>query len=378
MIPAVSLFVSILLFLAGLRLSFFFSGCETGFYRVSPLQLSIRAQQGDRIAAQLQRFIERPERFVATSLVGNNIAHYLITVAIGLFMSVLVYNSSGTAEVVSTVIVTPLVFVFGELIPKSLACLAPMSRLRAEARWFVVACAACAPLSYPLTLLARMIAHLGSSDREPLELVLSRTRLVSVLEEGHREGLLTALQSQLAENVIQVARHPVMLSMIPAMSVLGASESASRDELLRFARRLQSAVILLHPHGLPGSWSAVVRVADIIRSDQSPRSVATSLPRFDALTSKLTALSELIRCRSAYGVVAEEGRVIGVVSRRTLLADLQRTGPRTHEAVESAASQAAVSSHTAAVAERIAGTLRQTSPTSGQPERTRPPETPSN
>ncbi|MCA9037295.1 MAG: DUF21 domain-containing protein [Planctomycetaceae bacterium] len=334
MIPALTMFAGIILFLIGVRLSFFFSGSETGFYRLSPLQLAIRVHQGDRVAQSLQKFVNHPERFVATALVGNNVANYLVTVAIGLVMSVLVTDSSGAAEVISTVVVTPVVFVFGELIPKSLFYLAPLSQLRANARWFSFSYVVSLPLSYPLILLSRFIAKLGNSDRQPLETVLSRTRLVSVLEEGHREGLLTELQSQLADNIIQVARHPVSLSMIPALGVQGAPENASREEILALARRLQNPRILLHLPGQPGQWCRYVRVADLFEKGKSPRSVAVALPQFASDAPKLEVLSELVRQYSNYGVVVEEGRVLGVVSRRTLLAQLQRSGPRTQLPVE--------------------------------------------
>ena len=72
------------LFFLGLRLSAFFSGCETGFYRASFLRLTIDAQAGDRIAGRLLWFARNPGYFVATTLVGNNVANYLTTFAIGL------------------------------------------------------------------------------------------------------------------------------------------------------------------------------------------------------------------------------------------------------------------------------------------------------
>ena len=334
MIPALIMFASIILFIVAVRLSFFFSGSETGFYRISPLQLSIRVHQGDRVAATLQKFISHPERFVATALVGNNVANYLVTVAIGLFMSVVVTASSGAAELISTVVVTPVVFVFGELIPKNLFYLAPLSQLRSNARWFSISYLFFFPLSFPLILLSRLIAKMGNSERQPLETVLSRTRLVSVLEEGHREGLLTQLQSQLADNIMQVARHPVALSMMPALTVQGTVETASRDDLLRLAKRLHVSRILLYPTGKPGQWSSYVRVADIIRKNYSPRAVAVQMPQFSSDTPKLHVLSELVRQYSDYGVITEDGVVLGVVSRRSLLAQLQRTGPRASVSTE--------------------------------------------
>ena len=75
---------ALLLFLLGLRLSAFYSGTETGFYRVSYLRLTIDAHAGDRVARRLMWFAHHPSYFVATTLVGNNIANYMTTLAIGL------------------------------------------------------------------------------------------------------------------------------------------------------------------------------------------------------------------------------------------------------------------------------------------------------
>ena len=66
---------SVILLIIGVRLSAFFSGNETGFYRVSFLRLGTDAHAGDRQASQLIWFSQNPSYFVATTLVGNNIAN---------------------------------------------------------------------------------------------------------------------------------------------------------------------------------------------------------------------------------------------------------------------------------------------------------------
>ncbi|MCA9059058.1 MAG: DUF21 domain-containing protein [Planctomycetaceae bacterium] len=326
--PAITLIAALILFLLAVRLSAFYSGSETGFYRVSPMRLSIQAQQGNHDAQRLQQFLARPEQFVATTLVGNNIANYLTTVALGLSVSVLVAESTGVTELVATVLVTPVVFIFGELIPKSLFYRAPSTLLARGVKWFWISSIVFLPLTFPLIVMSRWIARLGNSDKQPLELVLSRPRLGSVLEAGHKEGLLTELQAQLADNIMQTARQPVVLSMVPVLGCVGTVVTSGRDELLELARRTRSTRLLLHPPGKPRDWTWYVRVADLFRPDQSPRAVATQMPRFSSETPKVEVLAELVRQYSAYGAIEEEGRVIGVVSRRTLLAQLQRRGPR--------------------------------------------------
>jgi putative hemolysin len=330
MIPAFLLAAAVVLFFLGLRLSAFFSGCETGFYRISTMQLLIRSQQGDAAARWLHWFSARPERFVATTLVGNNFSNYLITWSLGLGIAAMVTNSSGIAELVATLLVTPVVFVFGELIPKSLFYRAPLTLLQRGTPYFTASYFVFFPIVYPLVLLSRLTARLSSSQRRPMELMLSRTRLVSVLEVGQQEGLLTSQQSVLSENSIQLACEPASLAMIPAHSVMGASEAADRQTLLQQARRLRTPRLLIHREGQPHHWSACLRVADIQRPDVTPRSVMTTLPTFARNTPKLEVLSELVRSGAPYGALTEEDRVVGVVSRRTLLTQLQRMGPRTN------------------------------------------------
>jgi Mg2+/Co2+ transporter CorB len=119
MTTALMLFFGISLFFVGMRLSAFFSGSETGFYRLSTLQLSLQVQNGDSVARRLRYFVQHPERFVATTLVGNNVANYLTTLAIGICVTTVVTTSTGTVDIVATILLTPVVFIFGELLPTS-------------------------------------------------------------------------------------------------------------------------------------------------------------------------------------------------------------------------------------------------------------------
>ena len=65
------------IFLTGLLLSAFFSGAETGFYRVTRVRLLLDGLAGDPIARGLLWLTNNPALFVATALVGNNLANYL-------------------------------------------------------------------------------------------------------------------------------------------------------------------------------------------------------------------------------------------------------------------------------------------------------------
>lgn len=319
-----TLFAAMLFFFFGLKLSAFFSGSETGFYRVSTLQLTLQKQRGDSIAGRLFYFVAHPERFVATTLVGNNVANYITTLAIGMIVGTIWGHSSGTAEIVATLMCTPVIFIFGELIPKSLYYRSPMMLLRNGSAGFSLCYYVFLPISYPLILVSRFVSRLGVSDKRPLEVVFGRNRLYGVLEAGQKEGLLTGLQRDLAENLMQVAEQPVSLAMIPAEIVYGVAESATIEQLLNMARRTESAYVLLHADGQPNKWTSVVRVADMLASGLSPRLAMQPMPVFRADTPRLEVLTQMMRLYASFAVVTDNEKTVGVIQRKTLLSQLFR------------------------------------------------------
>ncbi|MEP3479091.1 MAG: CNNM domain-containing protein [Fuerstiella sp.] len=319
-----SLFFAAFLFIVGLRLSAFFSGSETGFYRVSTLQLTLQKQRGDRVASSLFSFVANPEKFVATTLVGNNIANYITTLAVGMFVSVIWESSGGTIEIVATLLLTPVIFIFGELIPKSLFYRAPMSQLRAASRWFHLFYLLFLPVSLPLISASRLVTKLSKSTRRPLEVVFGRTRLFGVLEAGQREGILTQVQRNLAENLMQVAAQPVRSVIVPNAVLIGIDETASVDDALQRSAVSKSPFVLIHKAQQPGKWIGYVRVADVLSSALAPRLVMNDLPVFQGSTSRLEVMTCMFQEDVLYGLVEEDNECLGIIRRQTLQSELFR------------------------------------------------------
>ena len=324
---------SVVLFLIGMQLSAFFSGSETGFYRVSHLQLALQQQQGDAVARRLGTFLRHPERFVSTTLVGNNVANYLTTIAIGLFVAEMSVwaETSGGAEITATLIMTPVVFVFGELIPKSLYYRAPLSLLRSKSGMFLLFYFLFLPISLPLTLLASAMLRVTGRDRPAVDFLFSRTRLFGLIAAGKREGVITQIQGRMADNLMTSARRSIASLMESPVSVPGVSELADRQLVLSVADQTRTGYVLLHPPEQPGQWTRCVRAASLLLSRQSVRSTADLLPRFDEQISPLVALAELFDRHAVCGVVVRQQAVIGIVRRSVLCDQLltaQTTGGR--------------------------------------------------
>lgn len=100
-----------------LALSAFFSSSETAIFSLRVEWVTERAAAGDRRAVLLEGLRDDPHRLLVTLLVGNN----LVNVAISSVVTVLLVDAlpPGLAVTAATLVVTSLVLVFGEIIPKS-------------------------------------------------------------------------------------------------------------------------------------------------------------------------------------------------------------------------------------------------------------------
>lgn len=314
-----TLLIAAALFFAGLKMSFFFSGTEFGFYRVSFLRLSIDAHSGDRTARRLLWFVQHPEWFVSTALVGNNIANYVVTIALGLLTSVFITTSSAWVEVASTLLFTPVLFLFGELMPKSLYLRAPMLLLRRGLRWFRLCYHLLLPVTWPLVGITHLLEKLSKARPHELDLVLGRHRLIHVLNKGHEHGLLTAGQGQLLHGLLHDASRPAIEIMIPVTRVLGMQEDAERSALLAFAKDYGLTHIPLRRKGTDNGWFASIRVIDLELSSRPVNALMRPMPRLGKDATRLTALLALRDTAHSIGAICEGDRVLGLVSERALV-----------------------------------------------------------
>jgi len=167
----------VFLLLVSFLLSALFAGSETGWYAMNPLKLRHLAQKQSR-AALLERVVNPPYAFLTTLLVGNNFANSLAVQA-GIFIAV--DAGLNHPESWTTLFLTPLIFIFGEVAPKQYVAADPLRRTLK----LVI------PLSFfrfillPLTAPISMIARRGGAKSS---LFAGRRQLTALLIEAQSEG----------------------------------------------------------------------------------------------------------------------------------------------------------------------------------------------
>ena len=317
----------ILLFLGGIALEGLFSGCETGFYRVSRVRLMIDAVGGSLVARGLLWLTANPSLFVATTQVGNNLANYLISLATVMAAGRLFPGGGITAEVIVPLVLTPVVFIYGELLPKNLFLQSPGRLLRYAGPVFLVCTILFLPATALLWAVGKLMQWFLGESPELVQRRLAREELKRVLEEGHEAGILRPAQRAMAQGLFAVAKSSIRAAMTPVGRALTIREGTPKDEVLRLARRHQLAVIPVVSATPVPRPVGYIKVVDLYLSDRANlgpirplTAILESEPHVTALVRMQGANVPLAR------VVDTADRTLGYVTLGQLTEPILRGG----------------------------------------------------
>jgi len=159
-----------------LAMSAYFSATETAFSSLNKTRLKVLADNGNKRAALALKLAENYDRLISTILIGNNIVNITIA-SVGTLLFVELYGDVGAT--ISTVVVTLVVLLFGEITPKSIAKDAPERFAMFSAPFIRLWIWVLTPLNFLFTqckkFISRFIKTDGSAKMSHEELLLFMT-----------------------------------------------------------------------------------------------------------------------------------------------------------------------------------------------------------
>jgi CBS domain containing-hemolysin-like protein len=326
---------ALILAFVGLLLCASFSGSETGFYRIPRVRLKLDVLEKDRTARRLLWFVNRPSFFIATLLVGNNVAHYMVSLATVFFVEALFPDNQGIAvEILSTLLVAPFLFVYGEMFPKYLFMHAPNRMLRKFTPVIMFFFWLFLPFSSLLWLLNKGTSRLLHRSREMIRLALGRDELTRMIDEGHDVGILVDAQQRLANGVFAVSNRQVKDWAISATLWPPLTADRTPDAALEIARRYRLAELPVYEASdeppssdeIPLGYVRTVDLEFAVRGfygEAAPellQLLKTRLPirGLVEISSQHTLLTAMILLQTLHGsfgcVIGDNRRCVGFVS----------------------------------------------------------------
>ncbi|MFO7766913.1 MAG: hemolysin family protein [Pelovirga sp.] len=211
-----------------LLLSGFFSGSETAFTSLDRLRLRLLQQKNHPGADKLAELVDNPDRTLSGVLVGNNLVNIASSViAAGLFVSL--FQERG--EWLTILILTPILLIFAEVCPKTLAAQYPERFSLIVLRPMRVVLFVLAPVIRVVAGVSRVLtSFLRKHQAEGLN--VSEDGIKALIEAGEESGVVAAEQRRMLHGIFELSETRVRDVMIPRTEVVGIDEKTSFAEVL--------------------------------------------------------------------------------------------------------------------------------------------------
>lgn len=314
------------LIILGILGSGFFSGSETGIYCVNRLRVQLGVQQRDARLLRLSALLENEQRALTVTLIGTNFANYVVTTAVAFCFAELLRVGEADTELYTILLVTPTVFVFGEVVPKNLyrlhadSLMPRGSRLLTLADWVFRGTG----VVWLLTRLTHAANRLFGGTTSLRTVTAPKRQMTMLLQEALVGQTHGEHQSDLIDRVFRLSETPVRAVMVPQHRVAAVPAAADRRELIRFAQ--QSGYARCPVHGKRRlEIVGVIKVDELLRSDDW-RTVGERIGPVTTLRPQETVASAIARMKQGggeLGVVTDPaGQMVGVVTLRDLLEEV--------------------------------------------------------
>ena len=307
-----------------LVLSAFFSGTEAALLSIQRVRLHNLLERGVPGARFVAKMVERPDRFLPTILLGNNLVNTAVA-ALGTAIALTIIDVEQQAVLIATAVVTVLLLIFGEVIPKTIAARHAERMSLIVVRPLEIARYLTFPLVVLLQALSSVVSRLvgdGGSRH-----TVTEEELRTMISMGQAEGTVDTSEAELLERVFHFGDRQVREVQTPRTEVVWVERGTSMGDFLELYKRYPYSRFPVY-EGAIDNVVGVLAVKDalgaIADGQLSMRADITALSRppfFVPETKSVSALlKELRTSGTTMAVIVDEfGGVDGVVTLTQLL-----------------------------------------------------------
>jgi putative hemolysin len=304
---------------ACLLVTMFFSAAEMAFIAANRLRLRHLAEEGSRTAARYLEDFRRPERVLSTAMMGVTIAHIVASSAA---TYALLPVLGGWAPWLVTAALTPVMLVFGEIIPKAVArewATSLILKVYRPIRW---ASALLVPFVWATNNIVSSLLRVFGGPTADARQFVSREELKALLAMEPGEADVTTVEAEMIDKIFDLGDTTVREVMVPLVEVAMLHQSATpADAIALIAQRGFSRIPIYAERetdivGVVTAMDLLKRGADVATLAELRRAVAyvPETKRIDDL------LREMQRSRTHMAVVVDEyGGSTGVVTLEDIL-----------------------------------------------------------
>ncbi len=303
-----------------LILSSFFSATETAFAAMNTTKLKTLAEKGNKNAALVCRLDEQYDKLISTVLIGNNIVNIAMA-SVGTLLFTMKYGDMGAT--LSTIVVTIVVLIFGEISPKSIAnnCPEQLAMFSAPVVQFLIW------LFLPLNILfvgwqklLTKIFHLEPSSK------MSQEELLTLVNEVQEEGTIDEDEGGLLRNAIEFSDQEARDILIHRTDLAALPITATKEEIAEMFTETKFSRLLIYQDTIDDILGTIHRKDFYVGCGITEKAVKDIIsPAIFVLESEpiRMILKKQQKAKTHVAVVVDEyGGTCGIVTMEDILEEL--------------------------------------------------------
>ena len=306
-----------------IMLSSFFSASETALMSISKIRVRHMAEENIKGANRVKELVDNPSSLLASILVGNNVVN-IASSSLATVLAISLIGSKGVA--ISTVLMTIIVLIFGEITPKTLASQnSEQVSLRVANPIFIVS-----KILKPVVIITTTISNFfikllgGKSDsNKPF---ITEDELKTIVDVSEEEGILNLEEKDMIHNVFQFGDLYAKDVMVQRVDIIALDIEESLDKIISVIKEEGFSRIPIYSDTID-NIVGILNVKDIIFMEDTKNFTLKNYMREITYTYEFRKVTELFKDmnknRQHMVVVLDEyGGTVGIVTIEDLIEEI--------------------------------------------------------
>lgn len=316
--------IQLLILFVLLILSGFFSSAETALTCANKVRIRSLAEDGNKKALRVQSILESYSKMLSTILIGNNI----VNIGASSLATTLTIRLLGNQFVgICTGLLTFLVLIFGEIVPKTWAGSHADKIALAYSGIICALMVLLTPAIWVVDNIAQGIICLFHLGADPAEGSITEDELRTYVDVSHEEGVIESEEREYIHNVFDFSDSTASEIMIPRIDMAAISSTAAYEDIFALFKKTMYTRIPVYEEENPDNIIGFVHMKDFLLTKDSPRFKVGKILRKVYYTYERKKTSDLLvelreKATSLAIVLDEYGSAVGMITMEDLLEEI--------------------------------------------------------
>lgn len=298
-------------------MSSFFSATETAFLSINRIRVKNMASDGNKKAQTVIHLVEQYDTLLSTILIGNNIVN-IASASISTVLFTGLFGDSGVT--ISTIFMTIVVLIFGEITPKSLAKDFPENFAMFAAPIIKFLSVVLKPINQVFALWKKVVSSIFKSSNNR---GITEEELITIVEEATQEGGIDEKEGELIRSAIEFNELEAVDILTPRIDIVGVEDTISLDEINAIFKESGYSRLPVYK-GTIDNIIGVIHLKDLYYHKNPNINELIKDVVYTTQTIAISTLLQLLQSKKSHlAVVCDEyGGTLGIVTLEDIIEEL--------------------------------------------------------